>query len=89
MYRYLTNCISADGESIADMVDQEQQVTWDEFTRHVPLSDLEDMFPQYSWHGERGLLLKDDWAVSFWKSKYQGRDCYFMNHSAIEYIWVR
>ena len=38
--------------------------------------------------GERGLHLKDDWAVSYHKSVYDGQPCYYIRHSAIEYIFT-
>jgi len=33
------------------------------------------------------LKLRDDWAVHFHKSTYEGRPCYYMDHSRIEYIF--
>ena len=30
----------------------------------------------------------EGWAVSFFKGKFDGHSCYYMNHSAIEYIYV-
>lgn len=41
----------------------------------------------YDVHGP-GIKLKDDWHVSFCKSVYCGRPCYFVRWSAIEHIWV-
>lgn len=37
----------------------------------------------------RPLTLKKDWHVTYHKSTYQGRPCYFMCHSAIEYVFVK
>ena len=38
---------------------------------------------------ERGLHLSRDWGVSFYRSRYRGNRCYYMQHSAIEYIFIR
>ncbi|MGV0949170.1 MAG: hypothetical protein ACOYB3_00765 [Azonexus sp.] len=35
------------------------------------------------------LTLKKDWHVSYHRSVYQGRPCYFLVHSAIEYVFVK
>lgn len=37
----------------------------------------------------RPLTLKKDWHVSYHRSTYQGKPCYFMVHSAIEYVFVK
>jgi len=36
-----------------------------------------------------GFHIKDDWAVSFCKSKYKGKPCYYIVHSGIEYIFLK
>lgn len=33
------------------------------------------------------LRLRDDWAVHFHKSTFEGSPCYYMDHSRIEYIF--
>ena len=35
------------------------------------------------------LRLKDDYAVRYYKSHWMGKPCYFMDHSAIQYIFVK
>ena len=35
------------------------------------------------------LTLKKDWHVSYHRSTYQGKPCFFMDHSAIEYVFVK
>lgn len=34
-----------------------------------------------------GLHLKDEWAVSFYRSKWKGKRCYFMTWSSIDHIF--
>jgi hypothetical protein len=79
------------------MVDQEREITWATFCKHVHWSEVKNLFPDYSYHKERwdeyGALIldfhiKDDWAVQFCKSKYSGKPCYFIRHSGIEYIFM-
>lgn len=79
------------------MKEQEREITWETFRSHVPVSSVQDVFPMYSYRGEHynpwgeltiGFHIKDDWGVTFHKSKYRGKKCYFITHSAIEYIWT-
>lgn len=104
-YRYETCCVNADGGDISDMVDAAVDVTYEEFMRNVPLDQIfaSGIGYGYDWPpakllvagidprevGRQGLTLKKDWHVSYHKSTYQGRPCYFMCHSAIEYVFVK
>lgn len=104
-YRYETCCVNADGGDISDMVDSAVDVTYEEFMRNVPLDQIfaSGIGYGYDWPpaklivagidphevGRQGLTLKKDWHVSYHKSTYQGRPCYFMCHSAIEYVFVK
>lgn len=43
----------------------------------------------YDTGAERGgLRMKRDWAVSCWKSTYQGKPCLFFRWSHIEHIFL-
>ena len=98
-YHYLTNCVNCgDGNAINAMTEQARQITWKTFLRHVPIQEVRNLFIDYSYRGEYlasdgqptiGFHLKDDWAVSFWLSKYKGQRCYYICHSGIEYIFTK
>jgi hypothetical protein len=70
------------------MLDRAREITFRTFKRHCQEFDGWCRGMSYSVGNERGLHIKDDWAVSFHKSGYRGRPCYFVTHSAIEYIWT-
>jgi hypothetical protein len=36
-----------------------------------------------------GLRMWNDWHIAYYKSVYDGRPCYFFDHSRIEYIFVK
>lgn len=97
-YIYKTDCTHAKGHDIREMLDLAREITWETFRKHVHWADVKEIFPDYSYKGEKsneyrvltiGFHIKDDWAVSFWKSKYRGVPCYFITHSGIEYIWTK
>jgi hypothetical protein len=99
-FHYLYNCVNSnDGEGISGMVEIAKQITWKTFLRNIPIEEVRQIFPTYSYRGEThnsitGELtapfhIKDDWAVSFHSSTYRGRRCYYIQHSGIEYIWIK
>jgi len=88
-YHFVTNCIHSTAEAIHQMTDDAREITWRTFTRHVSVDELKALFPFYDWSGSHGLHLSRDWSVSYWKSTYQGRPCYYVDHSRIEYIFCQ
>jgi len=89
-YQYRTSCVSSTATAIHDMVDNARDVTYETVRKHCDglLAWAESL--GYSTASNRGcgLTLKNDYAVSFHKSKYKGKPCYYVRWSAIEYIWV-
>jgi len=97
-FQYLTCCVHSTAELINDMVDIERTITWKTFSKYVDVKEVQQLFPYYTYKKEKhnpdtkeltsGFHIKDDWAVGFHKSKYNGYPCYYISHSAIEYIFV-
>lgn len=100
-FHYLTNCVGCTGddvEALGEMVEQEREITWRTFLKHVPIEEIRTAFPMFSWRGEyicpvdgkptTGFHIKDAYGVSFHKSKFRGELCYYVWYSAIEYIWT-
>jgi hypothetical protein len=87
-YRYLTCCVHSTAEKIGAMVDAARIVSFRTVARHC--ADLHEWARSMSYAvgAERGLHLKDDWAVSYYKSCYDGQPCYYIAHSAIEHIFT-
>ena len=81
---YLTCCVCSSAELIDNMVEQAKEISVSTFLHRVNIN-VEDF--GYVKRG-KGLKLKSDWAVSFFKSIFNGQPCYYMQHSAIEYIYV-
>ena len=82
------NCVSAKGELIRTMVDCSVDVSYSTIRKHcVDLKEFEESLG-YVRNPKKGLTIWDDYAVSFHRSKYKGKRCYYIVHSAIEYIWM-
>lgn len=97
-FRYLTNCVHSTADLIIAMTTLARQITYETLIQHVSVEELERVFSSYSYRGEHHnrftgeltspLHIKRDYAVSFWKSTYDGKPCYYVEHSRIEYIFV-
>lgn len=89
-YQYHTNCVSSTAEAIDDMTENARGVTYETVRKHCEGLRQWAESLGYSPASNRGcgLTLKDDYAVSFHKSRYEGKPCYYVRWSAIEYIWV-
>ena len=89
-FHYLRCCVdfpSGEVEHLTQMIDDAVDITYGTFIRHVDWKTVSDMF-EYERHPNQGLTLKDDFHVSYHKSKFKGETCYYVRHSAIEYIFV-
>ena len=87
--KFKTNCVNSTGPAIQDMVDRCIDVSRRTFLKHVDREDLAALESAlgYADHPSRGLTMAADWHVSYHRSKYRGRLCYYLRHSAIEYIF--
>ena len=88
--KYYTNCTVSGGEDIVEMVDNAVEITLATFVRHTENNSRNELLRHlgYAIGAERGLHIKDDWHVSYWKGYYQGNPCVYLYHSAIEYIFI-
>ena len=78
----------ATSEQLHEMYDREREITLRTFARHVDIRPIaEDMGYQYG-PRVKGLRLSKDWAVRFYKSTFCGQPCYYMDHSAIDHVFL-
>lgn len=88
MYQYHTSCVQSTAKLIEEMIDAAIDVTYRTMLKHCPgLLDWAESVG-YERNSRRGLTLKEDYVVSFHRSKYRGRRCYYVRWSAIEHIFV-
>jgi|GEM_PF-6318911 len=78
-YVYTTSCVSSQVELITNMVEQGREITLATMRKHC------QGFREW----EKEMQLAKEPYVEYFKSKYNGKPCYFMRHSAIEYVWVK
>lgn len=90
MFKYETCCVDApNGELIDALKENARQISYRTFRRHCEGVDEWAASKGYDRRSDQGVTLKGDWAVSFHKSTYDGRPCYYICWSGIEYIWTK
>jgi hypothetical protein len=87
-FEYETCCVNSTAELIHAMVDRAIEVTYETVHKHCQGLSEWAANMGYEASSRTGLTLKEDWAVSYYRSRYNGRPCYYVRHSAIEHIWL-
>ena len=91
-FEFRTNCIHSTGESISEMVEAATQISYRTFRRYVSIEEVNEMLGYLNpgqRHYKGRLTLQKDYAVSYYKSRYEGAPCYYVRWSAIEFIWTK
>lgn len=89
-YRFETDCIHADGDSINEMRGPRAvEVSYDTMLRHCDLLSwaIEHGYEARSNQGS-GITLQHDPYVSYHRSTFEGRPCFYLVWSGIEFVWV-
>jgi len=88
-YFYVTNCVGSTAEDIQAMVDNAEEVSFEDFISHVNEEEFRDIEHNMGYPANEFLQeMKDDYAVSFWHSSFRGVDAYYFDHSRIEYVFT-
>jgi hypothetical protein len=86
-----TTCVASDGQSINDMTAAAKEITYRTFRKHLGRALVEAEHGLGYDTGRRreiGLRMAKDWAVSYFRSTYQGKPCFYFRWSAIEHIFL-
>lgn len=88
-YSFETTCVGARGKDINAMRDKARPITYRTMRQHC--GDLKQvaMSLGYEHNTRKGLTLKEDGYVRYYKSTYLSRPCYFLEWSGIEHIWTK
>jgi len=92
-FHFEIRCVEAKGTDIEEMVDQSRTITYRTFFSHVSLDEVVSLFLGiYTKHGnlyQNYFTIKRDGGVSYFKSRYQNRRCYYLTWSAIEFVFTK
>jgi len=91
--RFLCNCVDtcrADVAALHEMINGAKDITRRTFLQHVDRDDMETLEAElgYASHPSRGLTMAADWHVSYHRSHWNGRTCYYFRWSGIEYYFA-
>jgi hypothetical protein len=89
-WRFETTCVDSDGPSINNMTRDARTVTYRTMQRVLGRAFRQVQAELgYDIGAQRGgLRMAGDFAVSYWKSTYRDRRCYYFVWSHIEHIFV-
>lgn len=76
--------------ALSQCIEDATDVTLETVRRHVDRDEMRDLERRlgYEIGPSKGLHLKDDFHVSYHRSRYMGKRCYYVRHSAIEHIFM-
>jgi hypothetical protein len=78
----------ATAEQLRQMYDDGREISFRTFAAQVDLTPMHGDLGYASGRHAKGLRLKDDFLVRYFKSKFCGQPCYYMVHSAIDHVFL-
>ena len=91
-YQFTTTCVDSTGPLIDAMTASAREVSYRTMRKYVggALVDVERALGYDVGHKrETGLRMSKDWHVSYWRSTYNGRPCFYFVWSCIEHIFCQ
>jgi len=92
-YEYVGCCVDLKGRDITEMCDCATEVSYQTVRKRLGealMNFAASMGYETSPGGsKRGLFLSNDYHVRYYKSTYKGKPCYYIDHSCIEYVFIK
>ena len=89
-YKFFTDCTQCnDVDELHNMTEQAKEITYRTLIKHVNYKHITKVLPVYETHYKKGLMIKDDYSVSFYKSQWKGETVYYIVNSGIEFIFKK
>ncbi len=85
-YRFITNCVNSDGDSINEMKHAAIQIKGGTFRRYADPQSFREVTEGLGY--DRSFPIGNDWHVAYYRSTYQGKPCVYFVWSAIEYVFA-
>lgn len=92
-YKFFNSCVNwnrkdVDSEGgLSDMIESGKSITYETFRKNVDTSDFKYLQSLLGYPCGR-LTMNKDWCVHYFRGCLHGRRVYWVNHSAIEYVFV-
>ena len=94
---YMGCCVQLPEQLLGEMIDGNEwtvsnpdinELHFREMQEHCVDLDIWAKVMGYVTESKDGLRIENDWSLSYGKGKWNGFDCYWIDHSRIEYVWV-
>lgn len=90
-YVLATRCVDQVGpqgiDDLRDLYANDRQVTYATFARHCDSESFARDLGYALGHAP-GLKLKNDRCVRFYRSKWKGKPCFYVDQSAVDFIFL-
>lgn len=86
---YYASCISWPGKvvDLVDLVEESRPIKRETFVRRTEAHDRRQLETALG-YDRTGLKIDRDWHVQYRSGRLQGRQCVFVIHSAIEFVFA-
>lgn len=91
LYSYWKNCSDfhpSEIRHLLHMVNDAKEITFRTFFQYCKREEAYKLF-DYERDKRKGLTLEQDTHVRYYQSTYKGERCFYLVHSAIEYIFMK
>lgn len=78
----------ATSDELHAMYDTEKEVSYRVFAQNTDLDAIAEQLGYVKGRHAKGLRLRDDYAVRFYRAVFRGVPCYYMDWSAIDHIFL-
>ena len=83
-YRFEVSCVQATEEALKAMTETAHESSYEEMAAACDLATFEKVMG----YTPDTIQLRTDPYVAYFTSHYEGRPCFFLTHSSIEYIYT-
>lgn len=93
-WQFETTCVNSTAALIGDLIESEREISYRTFRAALGAEELDRWAESMSYETGpgggrcRGLHLRNDWHVSYYRGLYDLKPALFIRHSAIEHIWT-
>lgn len=89
-YPYYGTLRSSDLGDLVNMIDEEKLIVYRTFREHVNLDDFLELqvLLGYQLNPKKGITIKEDPQVKYFKSSYRAASCYYVRVRGIEFVFL-
>lgn len=92
-YEYVGCCVDLKGRDISEMCDGATEVSYKTIRKRLGKALMKFAasmgYETRPGGSRRGIFLSNDCYVRYYKSRYKGKPCYYIDHSRVEYVFIK